>query len=398
MAIESPDKDLLDAYALLEGAQPEIAAYLKTHYQRYRTTLSFIGSGERLRILDLGPAFAFDALLSHRLPGSEIVLGCNNDPVSLQYFESLPGGRVELRSSRPDRFPHLSLPMHAFNAECDIWPFDSESFDLVLCMEMLEHLLMDPCFVFRECHRVLKPGGRFVATVPNIASMEGVVLILDNRAPYRYGPYSPHGPYGRHNREYAAREVRALGECSGFATEELTTYNVYPFPFPLDLARQALANIPHDDPSLRNQTIFYKGQKDGSPFRSYPEGLYEYDVPERNALLRALRTDGRAMRVEAVNTGRRGWGTETSLGIQLLDAQHNLRNADFLRVPLPCPVPPGGLAVLDFRVPDPGIGRFSVRLDMADAEGWFSAAPRGGTQFAELPGRSPKPLVLDLGG
>ena len=36
-----------------------------------------------------------------------------------------------------------------------------------------------------------------------------------------------------------------------------------------ELARQALANIPHDDPSLRNQTIFYKGRKDGSPFRSY---------------------------------------------------------------------------------------------------------------------------------
>jgi SAM-dependent methyltransferase len=45
-------------------------------------------------------------------------------------------------------------------------PFDDESFDLVVCVEVLEHLLR-PDHAATEMLRVLKPGGVLVATVPN---------------------------------------------------------------------------------------------------------------------------------------------------------------------------------------------------------------------------------------
>ena len=47
-------------------------------------------------------------------------------------------------------------------------PFDDESFDVAICVEVLEHLFA-PHNAAAEIHRVLRPGGRLVASVPNLA-------------------------------------------------------------------------------------------------------------------------------------------------------------------------------------------------------------------------------------
>ncbi|MFI5201689.1 MAG: glycosyltransferase [Candidatus Kapaibacterium sp.] len=46
------------------------------------------------------------------------------------------------------------------------FPFESNSFDGAVCIEVLEHL-NDPKFTAREIFRVLKPGGLLVTSVPN---------------------------------------------------------------------------------------------------------------------------------------------------------------------------------------------------------------------------------------
>lgn len=46
------------------------------------------------------------------------------------------------------------------------FPFDDNRFDGATCIEVLEHLY-DPKFAVTEVHRVLKPGGLLVTTVPN---------------------------------------------------------------------------------------------------------------------------------------------------------------------------------------------------------------------------------------
>ena len=46
-------------------------------------------------------------------------------------------------------------------------PFASNSFDLVVCLEVLEHML-EPLQAAQEISRVLKPGGVLVASVPNL--------------------------------------------------------------------------------------------------------------------------------------------------------------------------------------------------------------------------------------
>jgi ubiquinone/menaquinone biosynthesis C-methylase UbiE len=51
----------------------------------------------------------------------------------------------------------LTLPIAA--AAGEKLPFPDESFDLVVCLDVLEHV-MDPAMVLSEVHRVLKPGGK----------------------------------------------------------------------------------------------------------------------------------------------------------------------------------------------------------------------------------------------
>ncbi|MBC7714915.1 MAG: class I SAM-dependent methyltransferase, partial [Rhizobacter sp.] len=44
-------------------------------------------------------------------------------------------------------------------------PFADNSFDVITCMDVIEHL-ENPEFVLREINRILKPGGRFLFHVP----------------------------------------------------------------------------------------------------------------------------------------------------------------------------------------------------------------------------------------
>lgn len=43
--------------------------------------------------------------------------------------------------------------------------YDDDEFDVVICTEVLEHLF-DPVVAVKEAYRVLKPGGRYIVTVP----------------------------------------------------------------------------------------------------------------------------------------------------------------------------------------------------------------------------------------
>lgn len=52
-----------------------------------------------------------------------------------------------------------------YNCSADHIPVDNDSFDTLLLAEVLEHL-EKPDDVLRECHRVLKKGGKLVATMP----------------------------------------------------------------------------------------------------------------------------------------------------------------------------------------------------------------------------------------
>jgi SAM-dependent methyltransferase len=65
-----------------------------------------------------------------------------------------------------------------------VWPVQSESVNVVLCAETLEHV-PDPCTFLREMHRCLRPGGRVILTVPFAARWHFI--------PHDYWRFTPSG-------------------------------------------------------------------------------------------------------------------------------------------------------------------------------------------------------------
>jgi SAM-dependent methyltransferase len=88
-------------------------------------------------------------------------------------------------------------------------PFGDESFDVVVAGELLEHV-RHPDRLVGEVRRVLRPGGRFVASVPN-------AFRLKNRLRFLLGRKPEDDP--THLHMYSSADVRALLE--GFDDQRL---------------------------------------------------------------------------------------------------------------------------------------------------------------------------------
>ena len=59
---------------------------------------------------------------------------------------------------------------------------EAARYDCVYGLSVLEHLL-NPCRFLRDCHRVLRPGGRLVLLTPNISTYFTALLVLMGRMP-----------------------------------------------------------------------------------------------------------------------------------------------------------------------------------------------------------------------
>ncbi len=69
---------------------------------------------------------------------------------------------------------NINIPLRVICANAEHMPYDDNSFDLVICTEVLEHCLK-PDAVIRECARVMKPGGYAIFSVPNYLNLAGLV-------------------------------------------------------------------------------------------------------------------------------------------------------------------------------------------------------------------------------
>ena len=98
------------------------------------------------------------------------------------------------------------------------FPLPDGSFDLVVCHAAIEHLHGIHRQVFAEAFRVLAPGGYFVFSTPNIASLLKRVRFALGRSPnWDLRDYFNAGPaFTGHVREFTVAECRAMLAWSGF--------------------------------------------------------------------------------------------------------------------------------------------------------------------------------------
>jgi SAM-dependent methyltransferase len=120
--------------------------------------------------------------------------------------------------------PHFSGGMKGVISAADVFgdaralPFRDRSLDTVVAFQILEHT-PDPCRVLEESHRVLRPGGGLVVTVPQSYPMHGV--------PYDFYRYTAYGL--RHLLERAGFEVEAIRRNGSFGSYIGLMINIYLF-------------------------------------------------------------------------------------------------------------------------------------------------------------------------
>lgn len=243
-------------------------SYTETHITRFVKTLAITPpGGPHERVLEMGAYFQITAALRTKLGYGE-VRGC--------YYG--PAGKVEHRTVVSEQGEEFSCEVDLFDAEKDRYPYPDEHFDTVLCCELIEHLYFDPMHLMSEVNRILKPGGHFVVTTPNIASLRALSAILQRYHPGFFHAYLKPSADGtvdaRHNREYTPGEIQHLLENSGFTVTLLDTgpFREEPtaeYGWVLHLLDRY--NLATD---LRGDGIYAVGKKTGRVAERYPEWLY----------------------------------------------------------------------------------------------------------------------------
>ncbi len=116
-------------------------------------------------------------------------------------------------------------------------PFQTSSFDTILCMDVLEHL-PDDVTALCEFLRVLKPGGRMLATVPAYPHL-----------------WSEHDTALMHYRRYLRPELSSRLKGCGFRIEKLSHTMMLLYPI-VALQRRLNARKPPHDPPQAAMPIF----------------------------------------------------------------------------------------------------------------------------------------------
>ena len=133
----------------------------------------------------------------------------------------------------PSLSEHRAQGMPVVRGVGERMPFVDESFDLIVCLWVLEHL-KDPVEAFREVRRVLRPRGHFVFVTPNMRNPLMVANRIGKALPSLQRRLVPRF-YGREEADtfpvqYRANTVEAIREHAEAAGMQVYDLRVVPDP------------------------------------------------------------------------------------------------------------------------------------------------------------------------
>lgn len=173
----------------------------------------------------------------HYEPGDILstLIECNVDASSQCLDVGCGAGETyaQLVRQRADSYTGVDVSAHAIGLarsagltaelidDASELPFHDDSFDVVFCVEVLEHLF-SPHRAAEEIRRVLRPGGRLIASAPNVAYWR-------LRANLLFGLWNPLGdalsieqPWrDPHVRFFTPSTLRRMLQRAGFGTSQV---------------------------------------------------------------------------------------------------------------------------------------------------------------------------------
>jgi len=194
--------------------------YLKVHMIRFAETVYLLQSiiQPGMRVIDVG---SYGSLV----PALREMLGVTNITLTEPANERKPSSEDSFLSNAKNGRDY-EFHVDRFDIEGP-FPYEDNSFDLVIFTEVLEHLSRDPLQTMSEINRITHPRGYLVMSTPNCASVRSVIRILRGGNPNVYPVYQRRASTDRHNHEYVPWEVRELLSASGYIAIVCKTADVY---------------------------------------------------------------------------------------------------------------------------------------------------------------------------
>jgi ubiquinone/menaquinone biosynthesis C-methylase UbiE len=167
------------------------------------------------------------------LPAASLLdAGCGDGRylVGLRRLGALPGRLVgvdiaeSILATAALATEQAGIDVELARANLERLPFADAEFELVLCLQAIEHLLV-PILGLRELARVLAPGGRIVLTTDNsrrlftriLNAPRWTALRLIDKRDFRTQLSFPH-------RQFSETELRTMFEQCGLVVERVRTY------------------------------------------------------------------------------------------------------------------------------------------------------------------------------
>ncbi|MFO7900115.1 MAG: class I SAM-dependent methyltransferase [Planctomycetota bacterium] len=140
---------------------PDIQAYSHTKTSRKISELVTAAGLEGRRFVDVG---AGEGYLAQML-GEE-----------LKRRGVEPADALRACDLHPENFKYGDVPCDPIDANGTL-PYDDDSFDVVTCIEVVEHV-ENHFHLVRELGRIVRPGGRVLVTTPNVLNINSRLRFL----------------------------------------------------------------------------------------------------------------------------------------------------------------------------------------------------------------------------
>ncbi len=158
-------------------------------------------------------------------------IGCGEGAKTIQYAKTLSitlekacgiEGNPENAKLAQEHFKIFNV-----NLESDIFPFQDQGFEVIICNQVLEHL-KNIFFPLSEMDRVLKIGGHLIIGIPNLAALHNRFFILFGRQP------SCNVIMGPHIRCFTHKGfLKFIKQNTNFKLLSTSAATLYPFPYPI---------------------------------------------------------------------------------------------------------------------------------------------------------------------